>query len=638
MCGICGAAGRPPELPRLRSALRALEHRGPDGAGEWTGERVMLGHRRLALLDLSARGSQPMGSEDDRVQVVLNGEIYNFAELRRALEPRHTFRSRTDTEVLVHGYEEWGMEGLLARVRGMFAFAVWDDRERVLHAARDPLGEKPLFYAADAGQLAFASTLPALLALRGRAPELSPAAVQDYLVHLCVPAGASLVEGVHKLLPGHRAEWRDGRLSISRYWELRFDRQEARGEEEWLEAVEAELRRAVRERMVADVPVGVFLSGGVDSSLVAALMADAAPGRVTTLSARFSEAGFDEGGHARRVAGHLGSDHHEYTIGPADAAHLPGLVHAAGEPLGDAAVLPLLQLSRAARERVTVVLTGDGGDESFAGYPGPMLARLAGPYRRVLPGAARAAIPDALAWLERHGGPASGAARKLRRLAVPARGEGLAWEFDALGERGFHGHMRGLFAAEYAARLAGRDPAAYWRSAFASAPATTDADRVLWTELTTLLPDQFLVKTDVATMAHGLEARSPFLDVGVVELAARIPAHVKTARMEPKRLLKRLAARHVPPDVVYRRKQGLAVPLDEWMRGSLGGAARGVLLSDDALGRGIFEPAAVRRLLDDHRAGRAEHGSRIWVLLMLELWIRMFVDRSLGRADVLEAA
>jgi asparagine synthase (glutamine-hydrolysing) len=635
MCGICGWAGSPPDRARLSAALHAMEHRGPDQDGQWCAPAVMLGHRRLSIIDLSADGRQPMANEDETVQVVLNGEIYNHRELRRALEGRHRFRSRSDTEVLVHGYEEWGIEGLLSRISGMFALGVWDTRAGVLHLARDRVGKKPLFYAQEGPALAFASTLPSLLALLPREREVRPEAVHDFLHYLCLPGGEAMHEGVRKLPPGHRLELRDGRAEVHPYWRVSFAHQERRSADEWLEEIDGELRRSVERRLESDVPLGVFLSGGVDSSLVAAVASKLAGGGLKTISAGFEEERFSELPYARQVARHLGTDHRELIVRPDDGAILPWMIFAAGEPFGDHAALPTLYLSRAAREHVTVVLTGDGGDECFAGYPGPMLARMAGPYRRLVPRAARAAAPAILQRVEARGGGVGTVARRLRRLATAARG-GFDWVYDPLGERGFRGRFDGLFTPAFSARLGGRDPDVHWRAAWADADGPTDADRVLETELRTLLPDQFLVKTDIATMAYGIEARSPFLDTAMIELSARIPVSMKVARMEPKHLLKRLAARYVPPEVVYRRKQGFSVPTGAWMRGDLGAAAQDVLLGEAALSRGIFEPAAVRRLLDDHRSGRAEHGQRIWLLFMLELWMRMFVDRTLSPDERLE--
>lgn len=635
MCGIAGVVGRPPDREALDAALRACAHRGPDDRGAWCDGRAMLGHVRLSVLDLSPCGRQPMGSEDGGVQVVLNGEIYNFAALRAQLEHRHRFSSRTDTEVLVHGYEEWGIEGLLSRLNGMFAFALWDRGREVLHLARDRMGKKPLFYARDDGALAFASTLPALTSLlRGTRP-VRPEAVLDFVMLGSIPGEHSILAGVHKLPPAHRAEWRADGMRVHRYWSLSFARQERRTPAEWLERMEAEIGAAVERRLVSDVPVGVFLSGGVDSSLVAAMMAARSARPVVTITAGFDEAGFSEAAHAARVAAHLGTEHHVHVVRPDAAALLPRLVFHAGEPFGDRAVLPTYLLAGAAREHVTVVLTGDGGDECFGGYAAPLVARLAEPYSRMVPLALRRHAPALLSRLERVGGRPGWAARQLRRVAVPAAGRTLRWEIDPLGERGFRGRLQGLLSDSFARQLAGHDPDAYVQRLFDGADGPTAADRALYADLMASLPDLLLVKADVATMAHAVEVRSPLLDTQVVELASRIPAADKVRGLRSKWLLKELAARYVPRDVVFRRKQGFAVPVGAWMRGLLGAPVAGLLLSSEALGRGLFRPQAVRQMVEDHRAGRADHGSRLWLLLQLELWMRMFVDRTLSPTDEL---
>jgi asparagine synthase (glutamine-hydrolysing) len=620
----------------MREALDAMRHRGPDQEGWWAGDLAMLGHRRLSIIDLSEQGRQPMSDVDERIHVVLNGEIYNFEKLRRELASKHQFRSRTDTEVLVHGFKEWGIEGLLDRVTGMFAFAIVDSASGTAHLARDRVGKKPLYYAVRDGSLLFASTLPALLKLLPETPSVRAEAIQDFLLHLCVPGEASILEGVQKLLPAHRLEFCDGAFRLHRYWSLSFQEQDRDSEHEWLDRIDEALDRAVRARLVSDVKIGAFLSGGVDSSLVTALMAQASSRQVVTISAGFEESGFSELPYARRVAAHLGTDHHEQIVSVSDMVNLPRVVHSAGEPFGDHALLPTMSLARVAREHVTVVLTGDGGDEAFAGYPGPLLARLAGVYSRTVPFVAlRQRAPSALQAVERLIGLRN-PARRLRRLAVLARSRGITCEYDALGERGFRGRFSDLFTADFGDRLTGRDPDTYWRRAFALADGPTNADRLLFTELTTLLPDQFLAKVDVGTMAYGIEARSPMLDADLLTLTARIPAAMKTRRFQPKYLLKRLAARYVPKDVLYRRKQGFSPPTDAWMRGPMAGTLRQVVLSDTFDGRNIFRKQAIHQLVQEHESGRANHGQRLWLLVMLELWMRMFIDRSVHASDELE--
>lgn len=636
MCGICGWVGPGATPARLHGSIAAMVHRGPDQSGYFIAPGVMLGHRRLAILDQTDAGRQPMGNVSGSVQVLFNGEIYNFLSLRRELEVgKRRFRSGTDTEVLVHGYEEWGIEGLLARLSGMFALAIWDSDERVLHLVRDRLGKKPLFYAVKDGALAFASTLPALLKLLPSQPGVSARAIQDFLLYLCVPGEGSLMEGVMKLLPGHRAELRCGTLSIERYWDLPFGQQERRPVEEWIELLDQEILAAVKRRLVSDVPVGAFLSGGVDSSLVTAMMAKCGSRKIVTVSAGFEGDESSELPHARRVADALGTEHHEYVIRPDAAAMLPNLVFNAGEPFGDHAILPTMYLSKVAREHVGVVLTGDGGDEMFAGYPGPLLARAAAYYMKAVPVALRQHIVPAglealekVRWTEAY-------AHRFRRLAMPARGRQFEWVYDGLGERGFRGRFGSLYTDSFRSRLQSHNSDLYWQHVWSTSDARTLADRVLATELATLLPDQFLVKTDVALMAFSLEGRSPLLDHVVAELSARIPVNVKTRGGTTKYLLKRLAALYVPRSAVYRRKQGFSPPTDRWLRGELAGAVAELLLSAQFQHRGIFDPAVVRRLVADHQEGRFNHGQRLWLLLQLELWMRMFLDGSISASDAL---
>lgn len=633
MCGIAGWAFGPRDDERLHRALGAEAHRGPDGEGVWVGSRASLGHRRLAIIDLSDRAAQPMSSPDGAVHVTFNGEIYNFHALRDELGSRCHFRSSGDTEVLVHGYEIWGLEGLLERIAGMFAFAIWDERRGLLHLARDRIGKKPLYYAREGGRLAFASTLPSLLHLLPTMPSLRADALADYLHYFCVPQDKSILEGVLKLPPGTAATFDGASLTLRRYWRLSFATQERRTADDWCDQVDAELRRATADRLVADVPVGVFLSGGVDSSLVTAMAAGASSSPITTISAGFDEASFDESRWARQVAQHLGTHHLELTMRPDAAADLPRLVYATGEPHADIAVLPTMCLARAAREHVKVVLTGDGGDEGFAGYPDALIARLAPSYARLVPRRLRAhLLPALLARAAQLPGPLARTARRLRRLAEADRGT-FRWGYDNLGEKAFRGQLDELLLP-LAPQLGSYDPDAIWDQLFAATDGPTLSDRVLALELGGLLPDLYLTKTDTATMAYGLEARCPFLDARLLELAARIPAATKLEGLRGKALLKRLAARKgLPVSAMTRRKQGFSVPVGAWLRGPLTRAVDDFIVS--GLGRrGLVDERTLRRLVAEHRSGR-EHGQRLWALLILELWLRLFVDRTMTQGDAL---
>lgn len=634
MCGIVGVVGTDIGRARLEEACRLLHHRGPDDGGLFQDQaaQVALGFRRLAIVDLSPAGHQPMVSSDGSAAIVFNGEIYGFRGLRRELERTHSFRSTSDTEVLLNGYLQWGIEGLLQRIQGMFAFALWDSRTRRLFLARDRVGKKPLYYSLEGG-LRFASTLPALLALLDRAPKIDPAALDQYLTYMCVPQPRSVFAGIYKLPPAAYAEFGDGHFRIRRYWDLSFAVKEERSEEEWLEAIDQEVRTAVRERLVSDVPVGALLSGGVDSSLVVSLMAQESNRRVTTVTCGFREQGFNEMPYAAQVARRWETEHHEIVLEPRASAILPELVWHFGEPFADPSMLPTYYVARAARQHMTVVLNGDGGDEAFGGYARPVVARAAALYRRVVPQLLRSRVaPQVVAGLKRMWGehPA------LRKAALLVEAGAVSPRDAFAYTRGFH-HLRPyLYTPEFLQQVAA-DPHLLYEDVWDRADGTNDVDRSLYGDLVTYLPDQLLVKMDVTTMAHSLEARSPLLDKGVLELAARIPADLKIRGYRTKYLLKRLAERYVPGEVIYRRKQGFTMPIATWLRGELGGSLKQMLLSPEALGRGYFRPEAVRHLIEEHQSGRADHADRLWTLLVLEIWFRLFVDGTLTRSDIFAA-
>jgi asparagine synthase (glutamine-hydrolysing) len=612
--------------------MEKMKHRGPDQHGVLHQDEAMLGHRRLSIIDLSDSGRQPMSNENRTIWMVFNGEIYNFGELRRLLEGRHVFLSRTDSEVLVHGYEQWGISGLLERIRGMFAFAIWDEGNGTLYIARDHLGKKPLFYSFIGGGLSFASTLPALLDLLGTTPEVSSQAVIDYLAYKYVPAPCTIFEGVFKLPPAHLLEFRlnDG-PQLTRYWRPDFSRKEELSESEWLERIEVTLKEAIRDRLVADVPLGAFLSGGVDSSLVVALMTELSGRPVTTISTGFLDHNLDELPYARKVAAVCGADNHEYILHPGMADILPEVVYHFGEPFADSAALPTYYLAKMARQHVTVVLTGDGGDENFAGYPTAQAIALASALH-LIPGAASGHIAYLLSKLEKMGPKGM---RNLRAVAEFARGENGNYIHDPLGTRNFR-HCHSEFYGPALQRCVSfRSPDETYRALWEESGEIDWVDRALYVDMLAALPNDFMVKVDVMTMAHGVEARCPFLDIRLVDLASKIPPRLKLGQWGTKYLLKRLAARYLPKQVLYRPKHGFLVPIADWLRNSLVQTLGPILLSKEAQRRGYFTPESVRRLMAGHEKGKSDHGGRLWLMLMLELWFRMFIDRKLRREDKL---
>ena len=605
--------------------IEAQRHRGPDDAGLWADGDCALGHRRLAIIDLSEAGRQPMRSEESGLQITFNGEIYNFLDLRRELEARGcVFRTRTDTEAILHAYEQWGAD-CVSRLRGMFAFAIWDPRRRRLFLARDRVGKKPLHYAFDGRRLLFSSELQGLLAGTELSREVLPEAIDLYLSYGYIPAPLSAFRAIRKLPPAHYLLADLGedeiRISIERYWELRYEPKLEIGEEEACRRLRETLTEAVRLRMISDVPLGAFLSGGIDSSIVVGLMAMQSRAPVRTFSIGFREAAYNELAHARRIADKWKTDHQEFVLEADALAILPQLVRHYGEPYADSSAIPTWYVAQATRRHVTVALNGDGGDESFAGYErylGNQLAEqlLSIPGFGATAGALSRALPDSL-------NPKSRLRQAKRFLGVstlPMRERYPRWLTFFTGEA-----KQRLYAGEFADTVGlGREEG--WLGAqLAAGPRLAPADAAMRLDVLTYLPFDLLVKVDIATMAHGLEARSPFLDHEVMELAARLPVGMKLRRGRLKHLLKRAFADLLPPENVNRRKMGFGVPVGDWFRGPLRELVRDTLLSRELAARGYFERGEVARLVEEHLEARADHSFQLWSLLFLELWHREFV-------------
>ena len=621
MCGIAGVLKRPGERADpadLRRLADALAHRGPDDEGFHVDGPLGLAHRRLSILDLSAAGHQPMANEDGTVWVIYNGQLFDFEPARRWLEGRgHLFRSRTDTEVLVHLYEEKGLD-LLEDVDGMFAFALWDARRRRLVLARDRIGIKPVFYAQAAGALAFASELRALLALPWMPRDVDELGLVRYLYQSSVPGDASVVRGVRKLPPGHRLVAEDGYVRVERYWSLGEAGAESGGTLEAAAAeLEARLGAAVRSHLVADVPVGTFLSGGLDSAAVTRAASRAAGAPLHTFSVRFAEEPADEGSAAGEVAAALGTVHHELRLGPESASTLPQVVEAGDEPFAVSSALALHRLARFARERVKVVLTGDGADEMFGGYPWrhePEIGRGSRPasWLRALAMTGARSLRGA-----RSGGPglATQVRFRLRRL-LKQPDQRYAEVVDLFTPE----EMEDLLdpgAASLAREAWDTNPV---RLRYAAERAGDEVNRRLRTDLQTTLVDEMLTKVDRMTMAAGLEARVPFLDRGLVEWAFRLPGRHKV-RGQGKRVLRRALAATFPR-AAARPKHGFDVPLGPWLRGPLRPLLLDALSPEVVRRRGLFREAAVARILDAHLRGRGDHSRKLYSLLVLEMWLR----------------
>ena len=627
MCGIAGQvmADRRPVDPGLIQAMGLrLRHRGPDDSGVYVNGHVGLAHQRLAVLDLSPAGHQPMTNEDGSIWIVFNGEIYNFAELRAATQSRHTFRSRTDTEVIIHLYEEYGVD-CVRMLRGMFAFAIWDQTAQRLVLARDRLGKKPLFYRLDQRGLCFASELKALLV--GEAtPDVNPVAMHHYLTFQYIPAPLTIFTPIQKLRPGHVLIYEDGKVSDSSYWSLRYDPKVIRGKEaEYREEFTRLLEEAVHLRLVSDVPLGAFLSGGMDSSTVVALMSRQMTQPVKTFSIGFKDEAFNELPYARDVAKLFGTEHHEFVVEPSAIEMLPTLVRVYDEPYADASAIPTYYVSQLSRQFVTVVLNGDGGDEILAGYPRYRFSQLDRVRTRLLP-------------ITRHPPPVRDRIQRLlRQLAGTVPGGRIRRRLARVIEP-FHGtylgricyfspsEKEGLYTDEFYTQVRGHDSADLLIQWFEETQAVDLLDQLLGVDTRSYLPDDLLVKVDRATMAHGLEARSPFLDHLVVEFAASLPIHLKVRHEETKYLLKSVMQSMLPDRILTRAKQGFGVPLDRWFREDCREFLRDTLLSSTALARGYFRPERVAWLIDEHQKGTTDYSARLYALLMLELWHREYVD------------
>jgi asparagine synthase (glutamine-hydrolysing) len=614
MCGICGlySPSGPPQASLVDDMRARIAHRGPDEGGTEMLGNCALGHQRLRVLDPEL-GFQPVTSETGDVVAVFNGELYNFAELRENLAARgHDVRGRGDTPVIPHLYEEHGI-AFVERLEGMFALALWDRPRGRLVLARDRLGKKPLVWSRLAdGTLAFASELKAFRALPGFRAEPDLAALDAYLALQYVPGGRTGLRGVHRLAPASMLVVEGASQVETRYWEPSIV-DEPLAESGWLERVRDEVGRAVRQRLVADVPLGALLSGGIDSAIVVAQMAQATSRPVRTFTVGFADERYDERAYARAVAERWATQHEEVVLEPDAAATLPRLAAAFDEPLGDEAALPLFLICEAARREVTVALVGDGGDESFGGYERYTAMGLADRVPR--PAAALGArLLRAVPSRERRS--TTFRARRFLDAAATPRAEryGRLMQVFPLAERS------ALWSAEARAEIGPLMSAGFILGAASRAGVTG----LQLLDLTTYLPGDLLPKSDIASMAHSLELRSPLLDRRVVELGLSLPARLKRDKLA----LRRAFAADLPPLVARRGKAGFGVPLAAWFRSDLRDLAGDLLLAD----RGWFERSAVERLLDEHAAGRADHGHRLWTLVMLELWQRTHVDATLTAA------
>jgi asparagine synthase (glutamine-hydrolysing) len=623
VCGIAGIVGKRGEVVEAADVHRMCQtivHRGPDDEGIYAQGPVGLGMRRLSIIDL-AGGKQPIHNEDRTVWVVFNGEIYNFPELRRELEGRgHQFYTHSDTEVIVHLYEEMGAD-CVKKLRGMFAIALYDTKRDTLLLARDRLGKKPLHYALHQGRLLFGSEIKTILALHPELAEIDPEGVLQYFYFGYIPDPHTAFQRIRKLPAGHLMEFRHGEMKIRQYWDLpEYGTHPPISEEECLDELERRLEEAVRIRLISDVPLGALLSGGVDSSIIVALMARTSAKPVKTFSIGFRAEEFNESEYARLVAERFGTEHHELILEPDLEETLTYLSGMMEEPFGDSSMLPTYYVCRMARRQVTVALSGDGGDELFAGYD------------RYLVAMERRKFDSLSRWL----GPIY---RDRIHGLIPAGmyGKNLAWNasltdrdryLDGISFLPALHRERDLFTREFldsAERLP--DPLLEWQRIYDGAPARDRLSRLLYLDTKTYLNSDILTKVDRMSMATSLEVRVPLLDHELVEWVTSLPVEWKFRSGVRKHILKKLAERlGIPPALLHRRKQGFQLPLVEWMRSETKAKFWGVLLESRTLQRGYFKPEAVRTVIDEHVRGRRNRSGMLWRMLVMELWHRNFME------------
>lgn len=624
MCGIAGIVRNdraPIDQDLVTRMTEAIRHRGPDQDGFYFGSGAALGMRRLSIIDLKS-GQQPIANQDRTAWIVFNGEIYNYRELRKQLEQQgHKFYTDSDTEAIVHAYDQYGTD-CPKHLRGMFAFAIWDERDESLFLARDRVGKKPLLYAQLPGQLVFASEFSALLLHPEVSREVDFEAIHHYLSFICVPAPLTAYRAIRKLEPAHWLQWKNGETRTERYWQLDFNKKTTLSEAEAGERTVELLREAVRIRLMSEVPLGAFLSGGIDSSAVVALMAQESTEDVKTFSIGFDEQDFSELHHARRVANHVGADHHEFIVRPNAMEILPTLVEHYGEPFADSSAIPSYYVSRETRRYVTVALNGDGGDECFAGYERYAAMNLAERYTSVPAVFREGVVGNVLRTIP---GGGSNVLRRAKRFAAAASmtpiDRYLRW-VSAFTESA----KADLYSDSFKRSMAGQNSADILKPWFTKANGAGIIDATLLTDTMTYLPNDLLVKMDIASMAVSLEARSPFLDHHLMEFAASLPEKLKLRRLTTKYLLKRVLKDLVPTENLNRSKMGFGVPIGHWFRGPMESFLRETLLSEKALGRGLFKPESVRLIIDQHVAHRQDHSHRLWTLLMLELWFQRFIS------------
>jgi asparagine synthase (glutamine-hydrolysing) len=627
MCGIVGfvnAGKSAVELNILENMNSAIIHRGPDQDGFFVKDYVGLAMRRLSIIDL-ASGKQPIHSQDKSKWIVFNGEIYNYQELRKNLEEKGiVFYTNSDTEAIVNLYQLYRAD-CVQHLRGMFAFAIWDESEQSLFIARDRVGKKPLLYSQQPnGDLIFGSEIQALLKHPNISREVNYEAIDLYLSYLCVPAPHTAFKQIRKLEPAHWLLWKNGEIKTQRYWLPDFSNKIKISEEDAIEETTRILRESVKLRMISEVPLGAFLSGGVDSSLIVALMAEQSSTPVKTFSIGFEEEDYSEQKYARRVAEHIGAEHHEFMVRPNALEVLPTIIKHYGEPFSDTSATPTYYVAKETRKYVTVALNGDGGDESFVGYERYAAMRIAERYHK-LPQFLRTKFIEKILPLIPTSELKRSRLRDMKRFLRVASQPKIERYSNWI--TGFGNNLKADFYTDEFKKTVNQSNAidiiSPW---FNQQKGIGITDEVMFVDILTYLPNDLLVKVDIASMAVSLEARSPFLDHKLIEFAASLPDNLKMKGLTTKSLLKKIAAKFVPADVIYRPKRGFGMPVNHWFRGDLSEYLQDTLLSEKSFKRNIFKPHILTNFVNEHIKGERDHGANLWTLFMLELWFQEFVD------------
>ena len=629
MCGICGiiAVNSKIDKNNLQAMCEKLVHRGPDDEGTYISQgskySVGLGHRRLSIIDLSKNGHQPMPNENHSAWLVFNGEIYNYQKLRKELKDRgHQFRSNTDSEVVLHLYEDFA-EDCLSHLQGMFAFAIWDEKQEKLFLARDRLGQKPLLYSYDGRRFCFASEFSALLASGVVNKDINQKAIDQYLTFGYVPAPSTIYKKVFKVLPAHYGIFQNSKLKLQKYWDLNYSPKISISEDEASQELIRLLKKATSTRLVSDVPLGAFLSGGIDSSTVVALMSQLS-NKVKTFSIGFDESDFSELKYARNIAKRYSTDHNEFIVKPKALEILPLLVERYGEPYADSSAIPSYYVAQETKKYVTVALNGDGGDESFAGYERYQAMKLAESYNR-LPAFFREGLRQVIINVVPDSADFKNKRRRLRRfsenISLPFYPRYCRW-VSMIDDK----NKNILYSENFKKQLTNHN-LSDWLRDYPNLPDDMELiDRLMAIDIKTNLANDLLVKMDIASMANSLETRSPFLDQEVMQFAAMLPGNFKLKKLIKKYILKESIKNLVPSDNIHRKKMGFGVPVGKWMREELRDYTQDVILSKRALKRGYFNSDNLKSYVNKHLNGSKDHASGLWTLLMFELWHQRFID------------